>query len=71
MFTFLIVISAFAGLAGAYFYLTAGGDSEKVSRANKTLVYAAVGIVVALAARALPKLIGQLMGYDPADINSC
>ncbi|OGZ53428.1 MAG: hypothetical protein A3B25_01890 [Candidatus Ryanbacteria bacterium RIFCSPLOWO2_01_FULL_48_26] len=62
MFVFLIVISTIMALVGAYMYATSGGDSEKVSKATKTIAYAAIGIVVALAARGIPALIGELFG---------
>ena len=62
MFTFLITISAIMGLVGGYWYMTSRGDSEKVSKATKTITYAAVGVAVALAAKAVPSLISNLFG---------
>ncbi len=62
MFVFLIVLSSIMALIGGYFYVTSGGDPEKVSRATKTLMYSVIGIVVAFAARAIPQLVGNLLG---------
>ncbi len=62
MFTFLIVISAIMGLVGAYFFMTSGGDSEKVDKAKKTLIYAVIGVMVALVAKAFPGLISSIFG---------
>ena len=52
------IISLVGGIAavvmitiGAIRYVTAGGDSQNVSHAQKTIIYAAVGLVVAAAAR--------------------
>lgn len=56
-------------LVGAYFYLTSGGNSEKVERANKTLLYAVAGIAVALVAKAFPTLVSRLFGGG--DIAAC
>lgn len=60
MFTFLIILSVVFVLVAAFKYLTAGGDPEKVKGASHTLIYAAIAIVVAIMARAIPLLIGSL-----------
>jgi len=62
MFVFLLVLSAIMGLVGGYWYATSGGDSEKVKKATNTLIYAAVGVVVALMAKGIPTLVGNLLG---------
>lgn len=41
----------------AYLYLTAGGDTERVKRAQKQLMYAVIAIVIGLMAQGLPALI--------------
>lgn len=68
MFTFLIALSSIMGLVGAYFYLTSGGDSEKVTRANKTIVYAVIGVVFALAAEYIPWMIARLLGASGLEL---
>ncbi len=51
-------------LLAAYRYLTAAGDPGKVSAANKTLIFAAVAIAVALFARAIPVIVGNFVLRD-------
>ncbi len=62
MFTLLIILSSIMVLVGGYIYVTAGGDTEKVKTATKTLTFAAVGVVVGLAAKGFPNLVATLFG---------
>ncbi len=62
MFSVLMVISSIMVLYGAYLYLTAAGDTEKVSKGTKTITYAAVAIVVALVAKNFPIIIATFFG---------
>lgn len=56
----LLAAVAFVLLA-AYRYLTAAGDPAKVTLANKTLIFAAVAIAIALLARAVPVIVGSFV----------
>lgn len=56
----LLAAVAFVLLA-AYRYLTAAGDPAKITTANKTLIFAAVAIAVALLARAVPVIVGSFV----------
>lgn len=56
----LLAAVAFVLLA-AYRYLTASGDPAKVTTANKTLIFAAVAIAVALLARTVPVIVGSFV----------
>lgn len=47
------VISVIAIVIGGILFATANGDSSKVSRARNTVLYAAVGLVVAIFASAI------------------
>lgn len=62
MFWGLIVLGIAMFLVGGYTYATSNGDSEKVSKATKTLTYAAIALVVAIVARGVPLVIGSLLG---------
>jgi uncharacterized membrane protein len=62
MFMILMVVGTIMVLVAAYLYLTAGGDSEKVSKATKTITYAAVAIIVAILARSFPVIVGAVVG---------
>jgi len=69
MFWVLIAISSIMVLVAAYMYVTAGGDSEKVSKAHKTILYAAIGVAAALLAKAFPVVIASIFGVG--DVNGC
>ena len=61
LFTIAMVVGIGAALWAAFQYMTAGGDTSKVSGAHKTLTYAAVGIAVALLAGSVPGLVASLL----------
>jgi cytochrome bd-type quinol oxidase subunit 2 len=71
MFYFLIVLSVIMVLVAGYLFLTAGDDTEKVSKARKTITYAAIAIVVALAAKGFPMLIATFVGAGGNGSLSC
>jgi hypothetical protein len=62
LFTFLVVLTIVFAFIAAFKYLTAGGDPEKVKSASSMLIYAAIAIIVALFARALPYFVSSLFG---------
>ena len=47
---FIAVVAVAMGLYAAFLYLTARGDAKQISDAHKTLVYAIIGIAVAILA---------------------
>jgi len=57
--TFLIIIAIAVIMIiwGAFDYLTSGGDTTKLGNANKRILFAAIGIVVALLAKAVPSIV--------------
>ena len=59
----LIVFSIIMFLWGGYRYATSGGEPEKVGNANKTLLYAAIAVVVAVSAKGLPLLVSSFLGW--------
>jgi hypothetical protein len=70
MFWGLIVLGVAMFIVGGYTYATSGGDSEKVSKATKTLTYAAIALVVALIAKGVPSLIYSFLGNN-SGLNAC
>ncbi len=54
-------VSVIMILYAAFQFLTAGGDAEKVTSARNTLIYALVGIAVALLAYGAPNFISGLL----------
>lgn len=61
IFTILLVIATLLIFYAAFLYLTAAGDTEKTKKAQQTLIYAAVGIAVALLAQGVQFLVKQLV----------
>jgi hypothetical protein len=57
VFTIFLVVAVLLGLTGAYNILTSAGSAEKVSAGRNYIVYAIVGVAVALLARAIPWII--------------
>jgi hypothetical protein len=49
-------------LVGAVEFMTSAGDPEKVSRAKNTLIYAAIGVVVAGLATSATSIIKSIIG---------
>jgi hypothetical protein len=48
-------------LVGAFQFMTGGGDPEKISKARKTLIYAAVGFAIALLASGVSSIIKSVL----------
>jgi hypothetical protein len=70
MFWVLISVSIIMILWGAYLYVFAGEDAKRPSEARMTILYALIGIVVALAAKGFPTLIGSIFPGASA-IHAC
>jgi RsiW-degrading membrane proteinase PrsW (M82 family) len=60
MFWVLISVSIIMVLWAAWLYVIAEGDAEKPSQARKMVLYAAIGIVIALLAKGVPNIVGSL-----------
>lgn len=56
-----IPLSVIMVLVGAFQFMTGGGDPEKISQARKTILYAAVGLAIALIAGGVATLIKNLI----------
>lgn len=68
VFYFLVIFAVVFILLAAFKYLTAAGDPEKVKAAGQQILYAAIAVGVALIAKAVPLLVGSLMG---ATLSGC
>lgn len=63
LFVILVSLSfVFIMLNGAYTFMTAGGDAEKVKQAQKTFKFAIIGLVVVLTSFIIVKLIERVLG---------
>ena len=62
--TLMVVIGALAVffiIFGGVKYLTSGGDKDKVTSAKNTILYAVIGLVIALLARVIVQLVLNAM----------
>jgi hypothetical protein len=73
MFYGLIVLSLIMIIIAAFNYTTAGGEAEKVSKANKMILYAAIGIAVALLAKGIPLIVANFIstGINGSSLSKC
>jgi len=62
VFNIVLVISIIMLIYSGYLYATAGGDQVKTKKAMSTLIYALIGIAIALASKALGNIIAQFLG---------
>ena len=56
-FVFFFALAGVFILRAPFYYLTAGGDSKTVDSAKSKLIYAAIGIAIALVARSVAGLV--------------
>lgn len=62
VFAIFLGISALFIILAAFQFLTAGGDTQKVSGARDKLLYAAIGIGVAVLSRAVVPVVRNILG---------
>jgi len=61
IFTTLMILAVIFILFAAFYYLTAAGEPAKLEKAKTILIYAGVGIAVALIARGIPLLVRSVL----------
>ncbi|TSC75365.1 MAG: hypothetical protein G01um101430_460 [Parcubacteria group bacterium Gr01-1014_30] len=61
LFTILLIVSAIAIIVAAFLFVTAAGDPEKTSKARNFVIYALIGVAVAIAARGLVALVRRIV----------
>jgi len=52
-------------IVAAYFFLTSGGDPEKVRTAKKIIFWTLIGLIIVLMARGIPAIIKQIIEGGP------
>ena len=61
IFGVLMAISTFLVLYAAYLYLTSSGDEGKLESARNTIIYAAVGIGIAMLAKGFASIVSKIL----------
>lgn len=62
IFFVLLAIAVLFIIVGGFMFITSGGSPEKTMSARNYLIYAAIGIVVGLLAKAVPSIVKALTG---------
>jgi len=62
IFVILLVAAVIFIIIGAFQFVTAGGKPESISEARSKIIYAIVGIVIALFAKAIPAVVTNFLG---------
>lgn len=62
VFVLLMAISSLMIIWGAVLFTTSSGDPEKTGKARQLIIFAAVGIAVALFSRAIPYVVKMIVG---------
>jgi hypothetical protein len=62
LFSILLVVAAIFIIVAAYYFVTATGNPETISKARTFVLWALVGVAVAVAARGLVALVRRIVG---------
>jgi phosphoglycerol transferase MdoB-like AlkP superfamily enzyme len=62
MFYILMIVAALFLVFAGFTYLTASGDPDKVKKAHDSVMWALVGVAVAVMARGLVALVEKILG---------
>ena len=62
LFAILLFVAALALIIAGYFFITAAGDEEKTKKARSFVLYAIIGVLVAVAARGIVGWVQNTLG---------
>ena len=62
IFVVLLLTAVVFILIAAFQFVTGGGDPAQVSQARQKVLWAAVGVVLAVGARAIPEVVRSILG---------
>jgi len=54
---FLVLVAVFYIIKAGYEFITAGGDADTISKARQSIMYAAIGIIIALLSKGIATFI--------------
>lgn len=64
IFIFLMALAALMIIIGAFNYVTSAGNTEKTTAGRNFIMYAAIGIAIALFAKAIPAIVKMMIGMN-------
>jgi len=62
LFTILLIVAAIFLVIAGFNFVTASGEPDKIAKAKTFVIYALVGVAVAVASRGLIALVREVMG---------
>ena len=62
VFAIFVVLSIIFVLLAAFQFVTGGGDAKKIEEARQKLIWAAVGIIIALLAKGIVPVVRSIVG---------
>lgn len=62
LFYLLIIAVVLMGVIGGVLYMTSAGDAEKAGKGKSVIIYAIIGLVLALIARLVPSVVRMIVG---------
>lgn len=62
LFAILLIVAVIYLIIAGYFFITAMGDPDKVSKARMMVLWSMVGVLVAVAAKGLVMLVRRMVG---------
>ena len=68
VFNIVLIICVIILIYAGFLYASAGGDQLKVKKAMSTLIYALIGIAIALGAQAIINLVTVSIGAQPVKV---
>jgi len=64
VFGFLLAIVVLMIIVAGYLFVTGGGNPEQIGKARNFLMYALIGLAIAVIARGLVALVGRILGHN-------
>ncbi|OGY39628.1 MAG: hypothetical protein A2418_02055 [Candidatus Brennerbacteria bacterium RIFOXYC1_FULL_41_11] len=61
VFTFLIIMAVAFIIYAGFKYVTAAGKQETVQEANRMIIFAAAGVLIAIFAKAIPAVVSNIL----------
>jgi len=62
VFYVLLAVVVVMIVIGGFYFVTAAGDPERASKGRQLIIYALIGLIIALLARLIPALVRFFMG---------
>jgi|GEM_PF-2132432 len=64
IFFIMMVLAVVLGVIGGFIYATAGGDPSKAGKGKTIIIFAIIGLAIALVARFIPPVVKFIMGVS-------